>query len=87
MRVGNTQMFSTWSVSSAYESDGTTKGNEIHLWAIDEFFGEDFADGEGDFGLVFVLVADGDAVLVAVAAGGAEGMHQLKFYRRHSDVI
>lgn len=63
------------SVSSAYVGH-TLERNEVHLRSVDQFLGEDLADGECDFGLVFVLVADGDAVGVVLAAGRAEGVQQ-----------
>ena len=61
----------------------TTKRNEIHFWTINELFSEYFSNGESDFRLVSILIADGDAVLVAIAAGGAESMNKLEFKRRH----
>lgn len=65
----------------------TVKGHELHLGAIDAFLGEALAGGEGYLGLVLLFVADGNAVLVFLGAGGAEGVDEVQLYRRHFDMF
>lgn len=65
----------------------TVEGHEFHLWAIDAFLGEALAGGEGYLGLVLLFVADGNAVLVFLGAGRAEGVDEVQLYRRHFDMF
>lgn len=46
----------------------TIKGHEFHFWAIDALLCEALASGEDNFGLILLLIADGNAILVFLRA-------------------
>ena len=58
----------------------TMKLYEIHLSSIDWFPHDGPAYRVHDFCLIFLLVANSDAILVHFRAGGPEGMDKVKFY-------
>ena len=55
----------------------TCEVDKGHLRAIDWFFRQGFADWEGHSGLIFILLADGYAILVALGAGRSKSMQKL----------
>jgi hypothetical protein len=52
--------------------------HELHLRPIDALLGEALARGKHYFGLVLLLVADGDAIPILLVAGGAEGVDEVE---------
>ena len=68
------------SISDLYHLDDmeiTCEVDKGHLRAIDRFLCESFSDWEGHSGLIFILLAYGDAILVSLRAGGSESMQKL----------
>ena len=66
--------------SDLYHLDGlgiTCEVDKGHLRAIDRFFRKGLADWEGHSGLIFILLAYCDAILVALGAGRSKSMQKL----------
>jgi hypothetical protein len=57
------------------------KVNEFHLRSINSLLGEAFANGKHNFSLVFLLIANADAVLILLGACGSEGMDEIDLNR------